>query len=85
MWFALWIFPRITRARYTTPPPLEQQNKAVKRRSAVVGLFPCSTSMVRLVGAVLVEQNAAWLLQDRYMPKASLERLTGSVKELAEK
>ena len=60
-------------------------NKEVKRRSAVVGIFPCDASIVRLIGAVLMEQNDEWLLQDRYMPKESLERLTGSVKELAEK
>jgi hypothetical protein len=38
---------------------------------------------VRLIGAVLMEQNDEWLLQDRYMPRESLERLTGSIKELA--
>ena len=40
---------------------------------------------MRLIGAVLMEQNDEWLLQDRYLPKASLERLTGTAKELAEK
>ena len=64
---------------------LERLNKEVKRRSAVVGIFPCEASMVRHIGVVLMEQNDQWLLQDRYMPKESLERLTGSVKELAEK
>ena len=63
--------------------PLERLSKEVKRRSAVVGIFPCNASIVRLIGAVIMEQNDEWLLQDRYMPRESLERLTGSIKELA--
>ncbi|MBQ9406505.1 MAG: transposase [Desulfovibrio sp.] len=47
------------------------------------GIFPCNASIVRLIGAVLMEQNDAWLLQDRYMPKEPLERLINAAKELA--
>ena len=78
-------FPQNHWSKIYSTNPLERLNKEVKRRSAVVGIFPCEASIVRLIGAVLMEQNDEWLLQDRYMPKASLERLTGSAKELAEK
>ena len=78
-------FPQNHWSKIYSTNPLERLNKEVKRRSAVVGIFPCEASIVRLIGAVLMEQNDEWLLQDRYMPKESLERLTGSVKELAEK
>ena len=63
--------------------PLERMNKEVKRRSAVVGIFPCNASIVRLIGVVLMEQNDEWLLQDRYMPRESLERLTDTIKDLS--
>ena len=40
--------------------------KEVKRRADVVGIFPKEASIVRLIGAVLLEQNDAWL-QHRQM------------------
>ena len=76
-------FPQNHWSKIYSTNPLERLNKEVKRRSAVVGIFPCNASIVRLIGAVLMEQNDEWLLQDRYMPRESLERLTGTAKELA--
>ena len=48
--------------------PLERHNGAIKRRSEVVGIFPSEGAVVRLIGALLLEQNDEWAVQRaRYM------------------
>ena len=47
--------------------PIERLNKEVKRRADVVGIFPTEASIMRLIGAVLFEQNDEWLTASRYM------------------
>ena len=59
--------------------PLERLNKEVKRRSDVVGIFPNEASIIRLIGAVLLEQNDEWQLQHRYM---QVEAMAESTPEL---
>ena len=55
--------------------PLERLNKEVKRRADVVGIFPDERSIVRLIGAVLLEQNDEWQLQHRYMQVEAMAEL----------
>ena len=60
-------FPAPHRTKLHSTNTLERLNKEVKRRADVVGIFPSEQSILRLIGAVLLEANDEWQLQHRYM------------------
>ena len=51
-------------------------NAEVKRRTNVIGIFPNDGAIIRLVGAMMLEQNDEWSLQRRYMQLEGLQSLS---------
>ena len=61
-------FPKEHRAKLHSINPIERLNGEIKRRTEVVGIFPNDDAIVRLVGALLLEQNDEWAVQrSRYL------------------
>jgi len=69
---AFMTFPKEHRVKIHSTNSLERLNGEVKRRTDVVGIFPNEPAILRLVGAILLEQNDEWATQrTRYMPLAT--------------
>ncbi|GAM06238.1 transposase [Novosphingobium sp. MBES04] len=59
-------------AQISSTNPLERVNKEIKRRADVIGIFPNDAAVVRLAGALMLEQNDEWAVSRRYMTLETL-------------
>jgi transposase-like protein len=70
-------FPSQHRAKLHSTNPIERLNGEIKRRTEVVGIFPNEDAIVRLIGAILLEQNDEWAVQRaRYMTLETIAPLS---------
>jgi putative transposase len=69
---AFMAFPPEHWAKLRSTNPLERVNREVGRRSDVVGIYPNDAALLRLAGALLIEQNDEWLVMRRYLSQESM-------------
>lgn len=73
---AYMAFPREHWPQISSTNPLERVNKEIKRRADVIGIFPNTAAVIRLVGALMLEQNDEWSVSRRYMTLETIGALS---------
>ncbi len=65
--FTIFSFPIAHQIRLLTTNVLERLNREIKRRTRVASLFPNMESCLRLISALLAEQDEEWLNASIYL------------------
>lgn len=58
------------RKRLQTSNGIEQLNLEIRRRERVIRIFPNEASVIRLIGALLMEQDGKWQTSRKYFEMA---------------
>ena len=79
---AVMALPEKYRKRLRTTNMQERLNEEIRRRERVIRIFPNDESALRLIGALLAEQNEAWqerryLDMDEFAQWAAEQATTG--------
>jgi putative transposase len=69
---AVFALPSEHRKRMRTTNMLERLHEEIRRRTRVVRIFPNSSSLGRLVGALILEWDEKWLTGRRYLDMSLL-------------
>ncbi|GMA52184.1 hypothetical protein GCM10025857_35410 [Alicyclobacillus contaminans] len=64
---AVLALPERYRRRLRTTNSVERLNEEIRRRERVIRIFPNRESVIRLVGALLMEIDEAWMTGHRYL------------------
>jgi putative transposase len=68
---AVLALPEPYRRRLRTTNAVERLNEEIRRRERVIRIFPNRESAIRLLGALLMEQDEAWTTGKRYFEMAA--------------
>lgn len=64
----VFTLPEAHRKRLRTTNLAERQNKELKRRTRVIGIFPNAQSLLRVASAILKERSDLWQAERSYLP-----------------
>ena len=74
---AAMTFPKEHRAKLHGTNPIERLNGEIKQRTDAVCIFPNDDAIIRLVGAILLEQNDEWAVQSaRFMSLETISQMS---------
>ena len=60
------LLPEKYRKRLRTTNSIERLNEEIRRRERVIRIFPNRESVIRLLGALLMEQDEKWTTGKKY-------------------
>lgn len=64
---AVMSLPEKYRQRLRTSNGLERLNEEIRRRDRVIRIYPNEASAIRLIGALLIEQDERWTTGRKYL------------------
>lgn len=74
--------PKEMRRCTRTSNYLERLNREIKRRTKVISIFPNASSVNRLVGSFLIEENDRWALKGKLYYSPACRKLEQQIPEL---